>query len=620
MTRTLYLPALLAALCISPQLNAQVAQATHCVYREGDDPQWARPDYDDSGWQKAPPNLLYQRPVSRILWQRCRIRPPQSSEPLFLQIRSLHAWRAYADGIPAGSFGDSETGSATAESTQRRALPPTLGPGPSYSIAVRLTNGNRNWRIDGPDLGTERALDLKRLRNIQDTLASTWLPLAAAPLILGAALVLLLLSGADPRRRAAFWFAIVAGSFALLRLMDGINTLEMPVDSRIVAVLALLGNIGLGFSPFLFYAFREKAVPRLFRAIIAIICVENLFFLLSCMPGKETFLLYAWLGASAPARALTLSLFVSTFASVWVAFWPWWRVGRRDLPLFAVSIIWMLAVSVSPLVQFPWIGNLLLLPLARQLHSATILPVMLTFTVILASRFRRVQVERDDLTLEMQAARAVQRMLVPERPEPVPGFAIDAAYLPSKEVSGDFYQLLPAADGSLLVVVGDVSGKGLEAGMVGAAVVGALGDLASRRPADVLTHLNRALMDKTRGGFVTCGCALFRADGSVEISNAGHVPPYLNGCESEVPHGPPLGIFGDAEYECAVLSPGSGTITYVSDGVVEAANASGELFGFERTRQISGKSAVEIAEAARAWGQNDDITVLTVAALEVRNA
>jgi len=81
----------------------------------------------------------------------------------------------------------------------------------------------------------------------------------------------------------------------------------------------------------------------------------------------------------------------------------------------------------------------------------------------------------------------------------------------------------------------------------------------------------------------------------------------------EVPAGLPLGITPDAEYveTTHVLT---GQLTLVSDGVVEAANASGELFGFDRTREISVKPAKEIAEAARAWGQNDDITVVTLRA------
>jgi len=77
--------------------------------------------------------------------------------------------------------------------------------------------------------------------------------------------------------------------------------------------------------------------------------------------------------------------------------------------------------------------------------------------------------------------------------------------------------------------------------------------------------------------------------------------------------GLPLGVSKQAEYcetQC-VLPPGE-QLTIVSDGVLEAADENGELFGFDRTREISGKSAHQIAEAARAWGQNDDITVVTV--------
>ena len=77
--------------------------------------------------------------------------------------------------------------------------------------------------------------------------------------------------------------------------------------------------------------------------------------------------------------------------------------------------------------------------------------------------------------------------------------------------------------------------------------------------------------------------------------------------------GLPLGIVAHAEFDESSFALGAGQqLTMVSDGVVEAENAQRELFGFDRTREISTKSAQEIAEAARAWGQNDDITVVTV--------
>jgi serine phosphatase RsbU (regulator of sigma subunit) len=75
--------------------------------------------------------------------------------------------------------------------------------------------------------------------------------------------------------------------------------------------------------------------------------------------------------------------------------------------------------------------------------------------------------------------------------------------------------------------------------------------------------------------------------------------------------GLPLGIDPDVVY-CSRDLPGGCLLTLISDGVLEATNAKGELFGFERTAAISTQSAAEIAEAARAWGQTDDITVVTV--------
>jgi serine phosphatase RsbU (regulator of sigma subunit) len=101
-----------------------------------------------------------------------------------------------------------------------------------------------------------------------------------------------------------------------------------------------------------------------------------------------------------------------------------------------------------------------------------------------------------------------------------------------------------------------------------------------------------------------------RNDGQLTVANAGHPSPYVDGREAEVEAGLPLGIVADATYEEAV-SQGS-IITVVSDGVVEAENAQRELFGFERTLAMSKISAHEIADAAKAWGQTDDITVVTV--------
>jgi serine phosphatase RsbU (regulator of sigma subunit) len=163
--------------------------------------------------------------------------------------------------------------------------------------------------------------------------------------------------------------------------------------------------------------------------------------------------------------------------------------------------------------------------------------------------------------------------------------------------------------------VGDVSGKGLRAAMLGTLIVGAAGVLAQENlsPAEMLDRLNRRLHGSTDGGFATCLCALLAPDGSLSIANAGHLAPYRNGLEVEIESGLPLGIVPAAEYTetCVQLDP-SDALTFMSDGVVEARSAAGELFGFDRTRDISAHSAQQIADAAARFGQEDDITVLTV--------
>jgi serine phosphatase RsbU (regulator of sigma subunit) len=190
---------------------------------------------------------------------------------------------------------------------------------------------------------------------------------------------------------------------------------------------------------------------------------------------------------------------------------------------------------------------------------------------------------------------------------------MQAVYEPAQEVGGDFHWSRETPDGSLLVVVGDVSGKGLKAAMLVSVTIGILRNEKSWSPAAILAALNGGLTGHTGGGFVTCCCAHLESDGRVRFANAGHLAPYLDGVEVETESGLPLGLDAESSLTETVFALKHGSsLTFLSDGVVEAANAKGELFGFERTREISAKPAREIAEAARAWGQNDDITVVTV--------
>jgi len=214
---------------------------------------------------------------------------------------------------------------------------------------------------------------------------------------------------------------------------------------------------------------------------------------------------------------------------------------------------------------------------------------------------------------ELEAAREVQQRLVPVSVPVIGGFQIGAAYIPATEVGGDFYQVLEQRDGSALILVGDVSGKGLKAAMNGVLAIGAARALASEQlsPGMLLTRLNAELAGSQDGGFITCLCAHIARDGTATFANAGHLSPYRNGVEVELESGLPLGISTGFVYPETMVKLGAGeSLLLLSDGVVEARNAGGELFGFERTRDLSTESADRVAQAALAFGQEDDITVL----------
>jgi serine phosphatase RsbU (regulator of sigma subunit) len=129
-------------------------------------------------------------------------------------------------------------------------------------------------------------------------------------------------------------------------------------------------------------------------------------------------------------------------------------------------------------------------------------------------------------------------------------------------------------------------------------------------PARILALLNGRLQGR---GLVTCLAMRIDRNGSAELANAGHPPPYLDGKELALEGSFPLGALPDVSYPIQLFQLSAGeSLLLVSDGVIEARNAAGELFGFERTAAISTQTADQIAHAAEQFGQEDDITVLTL--------
>ena len=243
-------------------------------------------------------------------------------------------------------------------------------------------------------------------------------------------------------------------------------------------------------------------------------------------------------------------------------------------------------------------------------------------------RARREAIER-----ELEIARQLQRSLLPSASFRAPGVEIAADFLPASAIGGDFYHFAQWGENRLLVAIADVSGHGLSTGIVMSAAKALLSALATDYcPCpELLRRLDTELRAHTaRRHFVTLGLAAFDlGKGLVELTNAGHPYPYRlqrDGTLSEVENpSRPLGVGLPQDFRCvpAEVAPGDLWIFY-SDGVIEAQNPQGEVFGFERFEAVlatcAGKTAAETRDCVLAAWQafagcdcpEDDRTLLVL--------
>jgi serine phosphatase RsbU (regulator of sigma subunit)/predicted ester cyclase len=241
--------------------------------------------------------------------------------------------------------------------------------------------------------------------------------------------------------------------------------------------------------------------------------------------------------------------------------------------------------------------------------------------------------ERERIEQELKVARSIQLASLPKEVPTLEDWQISPLYRPAREVGGDFYDFHLLSEGRLGVVVGDATGKGVPAALVMAsartmlrAVAQALG---SSSPGDVLRRVNDALFtDIPPNMFVTCFYAILDLDsGNLTYANAGHDLPYLhhgNDCEELRARGMPLGLMLGMGYEEKDITLQAGeTALFYSDGLVEAHDPKGEMFGFPRLRELVAEHGAEkalgdslLAElysfVGEGWEQEDDITLLTL--------
>jgi PAS domain S-box-containing protein len=239
--------------------------------------------------------------------------------------------------------------------------------------------------------------------------------------------------------------------------------------------------------------------------------------------------------------------------------------------------------------------------------------------------------QRERIEQELRIARLIQQTLLPKTLPELPGHDVATFYQPAREVGGDFYDFLEFEDGRLGLVMGDATGKGMPAALVMAAARSMLRAVAqsSESPGEVLKRANDALVaDIPPNMFVTCFYGILDPDsGRFRYANAGHDLPYLRhggGAEELRATGMPLGLMPGMGYEQKeiVLDVGDRALFY-SDGLVEAHNPKGQMFGSPRLRSLVAQHDKErplvdlvmeklYSFTGEGWEQEDDITLLTL--------
>jgi serine phosphatase RsbU (regulator of sigma subunit) len=249
------------------------------------------------------------------------------------------------------------------------------------------------------------------------------------------------------------------------------------------------------------------------------------------------------------------------------------------------------------------------------------------------SYYSQLALMRQSIEQELRLARSIQQASLPQVVPELEGWQITPYYQPAREVGGDFYDFHLLSEGRLGLVVGDATGKGVPAALVMSTTCGMLRAvsqaLVSSSPGEILERVNEALVPSIPSNmFVTCFYAVLDPkSATLRYANAGHDLPYLQGngnAEELRARGMPLGLMPGMRYEEdeIVLDAGEAALFY-SDGLVEAHDLRGEMFGFPRLRELIAEHAENqsLEEAllgelysfvGEGWEQEDDITLLTL--------
>jgi sigma-B regulation protein RsbU (phosphoserine phosphatase) len=238
------------------------------------------------------------------------------------------------------------------------------------------------------------------------------------------------------------------------------------------------------------------------------------------------------------------------------------------------------------------------MPQAFSAEHERLLNILGSYIAVALENSRLFEDARENQTRmmnDLETAREIQRQLLPSGAKEIPGLDLATAYVPARELGGDFYDLLPYGVGRLAIANGDVSGKGTAAALYGSLAIGILRELVHDNevsPAEMLEQLNgRLLAARLDARFIAMQFAVYDAAlRELTIANAGGTLPLLirNREVTEINvAGMPLGLLPEAEYEQVTLSLSTGdVVVFASDGIHESMNKEQEEYGVDRLKAL----------------------------------
>lgn len=602
-------------------------------FHTGDDPAWARDDFNDSSW--SPIDLssgvgwtkLGYAGYSGFAWYRLRVDVHGARHRLALKMPDQvdDAYQVFVNGRMVGQFGSFTPQRVTAYPALPEGfpLPNELRDG-TITIAIRMWMDHAT-PFSSPDAGGLHGPPTvgyaSLVRNLIDLDYAAMTHVFGSAFVEGLILFMALLMAValaylDPGEQAYAWLALVCLVTLLgLVIVLSVNyTTWLSLTQEVVLGEVVLTHLRVGlWVLFWGYWFRLSRMDRLHWAVWPVVgllmagtALMRPPFYGELVPLHVSTYIYPMLMVG--KLALGVLLFVVAYRGFRTQKTEGWMAATAVLLVFVANYQRELR-QLHIRTTFSFLG------FAFQLGLIAMVMSLLIITVMLLRRFIQAQALKEQWNLEIQQAQHVQQVLIPHELPQIAGLSIESEYRPAREVGGDFFQIIPLANrASALVVVGDVTGKGLQAGMLVALIVGAVRSAGqhSSDPARILQEVNEQLCERQHAS-ATCLILRIDRDGMVTIANAGHLAPYLNGTEITLEGALPLGIVNEAEFSTGSLQLGTGdSLMLLSDGIVEAQDGNGNLFGFERIAELLGNhaTAAEIADAAQRFGQEDDILVL----------